>query len=212
MKRNFIFSLVAIAGIFAFPSCTKEPLDNLTEEESRIYITNHDSTASFSSYKTFSIVDTVSVIDNSRLSAKELTAWDARVINALRSQMQSRGFMEVDRDSNPDLGINVSRLYNTYSGIVSYPNYWGGYNDFYDPFYWGYGGYNYNFPPSYGVYQVTEGALSIDMLDLKNAATTNQIKGVWNGLVRGTGIFRNNNVDAQVQVLFDQSPYLRTNQ
>lgn len=210
MKNRLLLAVMAIAAFVTIVGCSKEPLENLTEEESRIYITNHDSTANFMSYKTYSIVDSVSVIDDSRLVGKEVTSYDLQLLGAIRNQMEARGFTYVGRGEDPDLGINVSRLYNTYSGIVSYPNYWGGYGGFYDPFYWGYGGMNYWFPPMYGVYQVTEGALSIDMLDLQNAEASNQIKGVWNGLIRGSGIFNSGTVQNQVQALFDQSPYLRT--
>ena len=98
-------------------------------------------------------------------------------------------------------------MYSTYQGIVEYTDY---YYDYWDPFYWGYGGSSYFFPSYYGVYQVTEGALSVDMLNLKDAATTNQLKSVWNAFVRGSGIFSSGNVNSQVKALFDQSPYLVT--
>jgi hypothetical protein len=128
------------------------------------------------------------------------------------NKMQERGFVRVSKDQEPDLGINVSRLYNTYTGVVSYPDYYGGYYDFYDPFYWGYGGSSYYFPTYYDFYQVTDAALSIDILDLKNAKINNRIVGIWNGLVRGSGIFRSTNTEAQINALFNQSPYLKTQQ
>ncbi len=34
---------------FAFASCNKEPVSNLSNEESRIYITDYDSTVNFTS-------------------------------------------------------------------------------------------------------------------------------------------------------------------
>ena len=77
------------------------------------------------------------------------------------------------------------------------------------PFYWGYGGYGYYVPYGYTVYQVTEGAVSIDMLDLKNADQLTSVRP--NGLVRGDGIFAESNADAQVKALFDQSSYLNAN-
>jgi Domain of unknown function (DUF4136) len=122
--------------------------------------------------------------------------------------MQQRGFLFVSRNQNPDIGITVSRIYNTYQGIVDYTDY---YYDYWDPFYWGYTGSSYFFPSYYAVYQVTEGALSVDMLSLKDARTTNQIKSVWNGVIRGSGIFNSQNVNAQVEALFNQSPYLTSN-
>ena len=204
--------LMLALGIGGLASCTKEPLKNLTAEESRIYITDHDSSVNFSSFKTFSIVDTVSIIEDGQLSGKQLTAWDASILNAVAAEMNARGYTQVSRSQNPDLGVNVSRIYNTYNGVMSYPDYWGGYGSYYDPFYWGYPGSSYYFPQRYSIYQITEGAASIDLLDLETASTTKQIRGVWNGLIRGTGVFNVNNAPSQVRALFDQSPYLKANQ
>ena len=122
--------------------------------------------------------------------------------------MQQRGFVLVPRSQKPDLGVTVSRVYSTHQGIVEYSN---NYYDYWDPFYWGYGGSSYFFPSYYGVYQYTEGALSIDMLNLRDAPRTNQIRSVWNGFIRGSGIFNTQNVSSQVQALFNQSPYLQSN-
>jgi hypothetical protein len=183
----------------------------MSEEESRIYITNHDSTANFNSYKTYSISDSVGLIDNNRFAGREATSWDVQVITAVQNALSARGYVKVDRSQNPDLGVNISRVYNTSTNVVDLTGYYGGYGGYYDPYYWGYGGYDYYFP-TYGYYQSTEGALSIDILDLKNASGSQTIKGVWNGLVRGEGIFSSNNVQSQIQALFDQSPYLKTNQ
>jgi len=212
MRRVSKLALFTIGTVLVFSSCSKDPLNNMTEEESRIYITNHDSTVNFNSYKTYSIVDSVSLIDNGRLAGREATSWDQQVIGAIQNAMNARGFVKVDRTQNPDLGINVSRVYSTTTNVVNLSDYWDYYGGYYDPYYWGYGGYDYYFPPAYGLYQNTEGALSGDILDLKNATSSQTIEGVWNGLVRGEGIFKSSNVQSQVQALFDQSPYLKTNQ
>jgi hypothetical protein len=205
------FAMLAVTGLAALSSCSKDPLKNMTEEESRIYITNRDSTANFASYKTYSIVDSISVIDNNRLTEKTVTTWDQQVLAAVRSAMEARGYTRVSHTQSPDLGINVSRLYNTTTHLVDLSDYWGGYGGYYDPYYWGYGGYGYDFP-YYGTYQSTEAALSIDMLDLKNASGSGTIKGVWSGLIRGSGIFNSSSVDSQVKALFDQSPYINAAQ
>ena len=209
MQRMTSIALLAMGGLFVLSSCTKDPYRDMSEEESRIYITNRDTTANFNSYKTYSIVDSVSLIDNNQFAGKEATSWDLQVIAAVQNEMNARGYTRVSRNQSPDLGINVSRLYNTTTNVVDLTGYWGGYGGYYDPYYWGYGGYDYYFP-TYGYYQSTEAALSIDMLDLENASGTHTIKGVWNGLVRGSGVFRSSNVTSQIQALFEQSPYLRT--
>ena len=203
---GFIMLTLALVG------CRKDPLRDMTEDESRIYITNRDSSANFGALRTFSISDTVAVISNNRLEDRQSTGFDKAVVNAVKREMADRGYTLVANGAKPDIGINVSRVYNSSTGIISYPDYWGGYYGYYDPFYWGYPGYGYNFPGSYGVYEITEGALSIDMLDLKNANQADKsIKGIWNGLIRGTGVFSSGNVDTNVRGLFVQSPYLRSN-
>ncbi|WP_276485100.1 DUF4136 domain-containing protein [Paraflavitalea pollutisoli] len=210
--KNVLLTISAVASLGLLGSCTKEPLNNLTEGESRIYITNYDSTASFASYKTFSIVDSVAVISNNRLEGKAVSDYDIAIIAALKSRLQQQGYTLVNKSQQPDLGINVSRIYNTSTGVISYPDYWGSYYGFYDPFYWGYPGIGYGFPSYYGTYSVTEGALSIDALDLKDAGADKKIEGVWMGLVRGSGVFRAANAPGQVNTLFDQSGYFKTNQ
>lgn len=212
MKNRWIAGIVGMVAI-AFTSCQKDPLKNLSASESRIYITNRDSTANFSTFKTFSVADSVGVIQDNQGSGKALTDYDAAVITALKAALVKRGFQEVARTASPDLGFNVSRIYSTSTGVVSYPSYWSDYGSFYDPYYWGYGGYSYYDPYYYGasyydVYQVTDGALSIDALDLKDAKEGNTIKPVWSGIVRGSGVFNTGNTNSEVQALIDQSTYL----
>ena len=212
MKSLALFSGFALLIAGALTSCKKDAIKNLSEDEARIYITNYDSTANFRNFRTFSIVDSVAVISNNQLQSKERSDYDLQVISAVKSNMQQRGFVLVDKSGQPDLGINVSRITSTQTGVVSYPNYWDYYDSFYDPYYWGYSGYNYYSPYSYGVYQIREGALSIDMLNLKDATSNgNKIGTVWSALARGSGVFRTSNAAAQVQAFFNQSPYLKTN-
>lgn len=208
MKSKNVMWVPILALVALVTGCTKDPVANLTEEESRIYITDHDSTVNFSAYRTFSISDSVAVINDGRAS-KEISATDQAFINAVKAEMQAKGFTMVSKGANPDLGINVSRIYNTSTGIVSYRNYYDMYGGYYDPYYWGYGGYGYYSPYSYATYSIREGALSVDMLDLKNAATSNRINVIWTGLIRGSGIFNSATAASQVKMLFDQSPYLK---
>ena len=209
MKRIISLLLLVTGTSAIITGCQKDPLNHLTQEESRIYITNRDSTVNFSSYKTFSISDSVAVVDNGS-ATKELTGVDQAYIDAVKKYMQQAGFTLVNKNQTPDVGINVTRIYQTSTGVVSYPDYWGYYGGYWDPGYWGYGGYGYDYPYyAYSVYSVTEGALSIDMLDLKNVAThNNKIELIWNGLIRGSGIFNQSTADSQVKALFDQSTYL----
>ncbi len=208
MIRIKLFYLIAPV-FFALQSCVKDAVDNLDGDEKPLYITKADTNADFSSYATFSLADSVAVISNNQLVQRVRTDYDAAFINAIAAQMESRGFTRVAHGNSPDLGISISRIYNDFTGIIDYSDYWGGYNDYWDPYYWGYPGYDYYFPPVYGTYTVTEGAVAIDMFDLKNAAGSNQLRQVWSGLVRGSGTFTSGMINRHSQLLFEQSPYLQ---
>jgi len=209
MKRIILWLTgLTIFSLF-YIGCTKEPLNNLTADESRIYITDHDSSANFSNYKTYSISDSVAVIENGK-STRQLDNTDAAYIDAVKKYMKSAGYTLVAKDQNPDLGVNVNHIINTSTGVISYGDYWNDYGGYWDPYQWGYEGYGYYVPYAYSVYQIKEGAISVDLLDLKNASSTHKIDVIWTGLIRGSGIFDATIADTQVKALFDQSPYLKT--
>ncbi|HET7115893.1 MAG TPA: DUF4136 domain-containing protein [Hanamia sp.] len=210
MKR-VILLLSGLAGFsLLYTGCTKEPLNHLTNDESRIYITDHDSTVNFSNYKTFSISDSVAVINNGQASM-QLNDVDAAYISAVKKYMEQEGYSLVSNNDNPDVGVDVNRIISTSTGVISYGDYWNFYGDYWDPYYWGYPGYGYYIPYAYSVYQIREGAVSVDILDLKNAPEDKKINVIWTGLIRGSGIFDASVADSQVKALFDQSPYLKTN-
>ena len=212
LMKKIASTLLIISSIaFLVSGCRKDVLDNLTDDEARVYITKYDSAVNFSTYQTFRLADSVSVIRDGQLVRHDLTSYDAALLAAISEQMVARGYrLETDEGKAPDLGLQVSRITTEYTGVVSYDDYWGGYGSYWDPFYWGYGGYGYSFPYAFGTYTFREGALSIDMLDLQNPDTSsNKLKSVWTGLGRGTGIFNTSNVNEIVQTLFSQSPYIK---
>jgi hypothetical protein len=208
MKRRLLM-LSAIAALsMIYAGCAKQPLDYVNSNESRIYITDHDSTVNFASYKTYSISDSVAVIKNGN-ATMELNSIDSAYLNSVNKYMSAAGYVLVAKNQSPDLGVNVSRIISTTTGVISYGDYWGDYGGYWDPYYWGYSGYGYYVPYAYSVYQIKEGAMSIDVLDLKDASADKTINVIWTGLIRGSGIFDTSVADAQVKALFDQSPYLK---
>ena len=209
MKKSWLVYL-AVLGFF-LSSCTKDPLDNLTQEESRIYVTNYDTTVSFNNYKTFRIADSVAIIENNQLQGRERTAQAAQFIDATVNALQQKGYVRVNSGQVADLGVTVSAITNTSTQVVSYRDYGNYYGGYWDPFYWDYPGYSYYVPTYYGIYETGETAITIDMVDLKNATNNNnQLKVIWSGLIRGSGIF-SGNISNQVNALFNQSSYLKSN-
>jgi hypothetical protein len=189
--------------------CRKDPQNNLSDEEQRIYITNYDKTASFSTYRTYAIADQVVVVDGSS-SSQQSTAADQALMQALDRALQSRGFQKVATNATADVGVQISRIIRTSTGFVTGPDYY----SYWDPFYWGYGGGWGSgwggWGPGYSVipYEVQEGMLAIDMIDLTNNSSP---RVLWNALVRGPGLASTATVDDIVNKLLAQSLYLQTN-
>lgn len=206
--RKFLLICLVIPVIWG---CKKEPLDNMTQEESRIYITDHDSTVNFSDFKTFSVSDSVALIEGGK-KVMQLNDADQTYIDAVKEEMEAKGYTLVAKDQNPDLGLTVNRIISTSTGVISMGSYWDVYNFYWDPYYWGYPGFDYYLPYAYAVYEVREGAVSVDMVDLKNASENKKLDVVWTGLIRGSGIYNADVAASQVSALFNQSSYLQTNQ
>jgi len=211
-KRTCFAALTVLSlGLLLLAGCAKDALNHLTAEESRVYITNRDSTADFSSYKTYSIVDSVAVIQNNQQYDHELTAGDVQLLQDIKTQMAARGYVLVNSNDNPDLGINVSLISNSYVNVVQYPLDWWDMPGYWGGGYWGYPGYDYYFPPTFGYYQTREDIMTIDLIDLKNATKEGQLAGIWNATLRGEQVLNPDNYPSEVKAVFDQSPYLKTN-
>ena len=207
MKNIWYLCLPVLS--FIMISCTKEPLEDMTQAESRIYVTNYDTAARFTNYQTFKLADSIAVVVNNQLQSRERGEGDALFIDAVANALQQRGYTRVGSGEQADLGVTVSAITNTATQLISYTDYGGYYGGYWDPFY-GYPGYSYYVPTYYGVYETGETALAIDMVDIKNAAqNNNQLRVVWSGLIRGSGIFSSQNINSSVTALFDQSPYLK---
>jgi hypothetical protein len=179
-----------------------------------VYSTQRDSSVNFSSFKTFSIVDSVAVIENDQQPHRELTDADSKLLQEIKDQMQQKGYVPVGKDQDPDLGVNVTRISNSYLNIVQYPYDWWGYPGYWDPYYWGYPGYGYYFPPSFGIYQSQEDLLTIDLINLRDADKNSdkQIDGIWNATIRGDAVLESRNYNNEIKAVFDQSPYLASEQ
>jgi len=210
-KVQFSIIVFSVALALMATSCRKDVINHLSNAESRVYITKRDSAVNFANYRTFRIADSVSVIEDGHLVKHAYTPYDSSMIAALTQEMTQRGYqLQTDDAIKPDLGIDISRIITSYTGTVSYDDYWGYFGNYWDPYYWGYGGYGYYFPYTFGIYTFREGALSVDMLDLKNPNTgSKKLNTIWTGLGYGTGIFDVANVNEEVQALFNQSTYVQ---
>jgi len=212
MKRMLVALVLLGAGMVSVTSCTKDPINNMSYEDSRVYITQKDSSVDFSTYSTFYIADSVAVINGNK-SKKELMPIDSAYIASTVKSLTTAGFTHTTDSSKADLGVVVNRVISYSGGYYDYGSYWGYYGGYWDPgYYWGYPGYGYGYPGFIQPFVVKDVSMEVDILDLKNAAANKKIKLLWMGAINGAGVASNNNTsvaESQVESLFAQSPYLK---
>ncbi len=199
LKKTCLWVVCLSATLF---SCSKDPLSGLSDSDSQIFVTNHDNQANFKLYKTFSVVDSVQVVEDN-YSGTGLTSLDRAMLIRIIDNMEKLGYKYVLASAKPDVGINLARITNTSLNVVSQPI---------SP-YWGYGGgYGYGYPNYYTYYQTSESYWSMSMIDLKNPDTVNnKIKVIWNAQIRGSGLGNDSFVSQMVDSVFGQSSYLKNN-
>ncbi len=198
-------------ALLLFASCSKDPINNLTRAESNVYTTNRDTTVNFSVYKTYSISDSMIIRRSDGLTYSS-TSQDLAFINAFRQNMQSRGFTQVSRGANPDLGVQLSLVISSNVGVIALPDIWGGWNPgIWGPFDpgWGWGmGPGWGWGGGFATYRVTTALMSTDMFDLRNANANRTLRVIWNGVIQGDEVYEPQTANAQISQLFSQSPYL----
>jgi hypothetical protein len=200
--------LILFASAVTFFSCRPEP-EAVDLVDQLVVSTNYDNTANFSSFTTYAIpTDTIGFISETSpdtIIVASKSTFPRPVLQTINSDLQARGYSRVNRNQNPDIGINVLVVndLNVFQDVV-YPNNYGGY-------YGGYYGYNswYSYP-YVQTYAYNTGVLIIEVVDLKHLTPDNKVKVLWTaymGDVYSTLDLERQAVDA-IHQAFTQSPYL----
>jgi len=210
MRRICYLCAVTIsAGLFL--ACQTEP-DSAELIDQMVVSTNYDPEADFTAYTTYAIPsDTIGFRSNNSsdtiITSPEST-FPRHVLSAIRNNLEARGYTRVDRNQDPDLGVNVMVVndFNVFQEIV-YPNYYGYPGNYYSGYY-GYGSYYYY--PYVNTYAYNTGVLIIEVLDLRNRTADNKVRVVWDaylGDVYSTIDRLAQSADG-IDQAFTQSPYL----
>jgi hypothetical protein len=211
---------LCFAGCFTYPDSSERLNDD-------VVFTGHSKDADFSNFRTFAvdpIVHLANVGSDSQVQTTDAgrTLSDG-VVSHLTQQLEDRGFQSVDAAADPDLGVSVTAISGSQSGVVT-GGYWGGYY----ASYWGFPGYSYYYPYStYYTYQT--GSLIVDMADLSSgrqalmAASSEPDDAAPGGLAVVWGMIaykayvgdddtsRVNAANAAIDQALEQSPYLERN-
>nr|WP_183576347.1 DUF4136 domain-containing protein [Mucilaginibacter sp. X5P1]MBB6140098.1 hypothetical protein [Mucilaginibacter sp. X5P1] len=115
--KKIIYVLAAVA--IGFASCQKQP-DYNQLSSAFVVSTNLDKTATFSSYKTYYIADTVINLGGTGNDTVLTDNSALQLINAVKTNMAARGYTLVSRLLKPDLGLRVG-VVKTVNVNVYYP-------------------------------------------------------------------------------------------
>jgi len=208
MKR-IIPAIVIIIVI----SCHKVP-DTAQLANSFAVITNRDKTVVFNDYKNFFISDTVSYISTVPGDDSIIVGNPAQVlVNAVKNNLRSNGYILVSSRSNPDLGVKITAIKQVDAGVIYPPGWWWRYPGYPGDCYWGFcypGSYPYPFVYAYHV-----GDLIIEVYDLKNALSNHALHVIWLANVEGVlHSISQEDIDKAILGIdqaFAQSPYFKTN-
>jgi hypothetical protein len=172
MKKIAIVLILSAAVM----GCETQP-DNARLLDELVVSTNYDKGAAFGSYLTYAIpTDTIGFVSNTNPNDTILVSatsdnYPRKVLTQVISNLNDRQYTRVDRNQNPDLGVNVYVVKDlNISQQVVYPNY-------YYPYYYGYGSY-YSYP-YVNTYAYNTGALVVEIVDLKNVTPDNKVKVIW---------------------------------
>ena len=197
-------------ALLAYSCIAPNPETSLAPDEKDIYLTNFDPSGNFSNYKTYTISDSVSYSTNQDTTIKKmLGSIDQLTVSEIKNAMQGKGYTLVAKDQSPDVAITVDRVSITSIGTgITYPYGYGGYGYGY-----GYGSY-YGSPAYVYNYEITNDALILQMLDLKDQSKPGFLKVVWQGEILGD-FSPNQSVTLEtrftngIRNLFAQSKYLQ---
>ena len=179
-----------------------------------VVTTSFDPEATFDSYKTYAITtDTIGYMANNS-SQEIITASESDyprpVLEAIRLNMDQRGFTRVGKNESPDLGVNVVVVndFNVFQELV-YPD------PYYYPgnYYSGYYGYNsWYYYPYVNTYAYNTGVLIIELVDLKNRTPDNKVRIVWSAYLGDIYSTINliDQTEAGIDQAFAQSAYIST--
>jgi hypothetical protein len=188
---------------------------SFTADETDIVATVYDTTADFSSNRTFVVLDSVVHLEDPEVDDPVDIPRDNDdlMINTVKENLRSLGYTELENPSAsnlPDIFLTISVTATEWTGYVSYPWWgWWGWYPWYPP---GWGpGWGPGYPCCTSVYKYTTGTILVDMYDVSESSQ-DDLSIPWNAALNGVaaggqGAAR---IRARLDQAFDQSPYLRT--
>lgn len=210
MKLKTFLVILFVSVLF---SCRKEP-DTEDLKLEQVVATDRDLAANFSSYATYFISDTVSIVASVSADSILTGPMALQLVTAVKTNMNARGYTFKTRAQGlPDLGLRLTVIKDiTRTAICG--GWWDGWYGYYPPWYWGCyycGGYYY---PWCTTYTYTVGTSTLYMFDVKNQGANHNLRALWGATSFGVFSTSNNQTNADlttnaINQAFTQSTYLK---
>ena len=208
MKKLIFFASLAILAT----ACHKEPTPQDADNELLVY-TSPSKDVTFTSYKTFDLVDSLLIIGQSDKPVYSQSDNALALIQQVRTNMEKLGYIYTPSNPDADLGIQMTYIIKTERYVKYYndPYWWLDYPGYWPSGFWGnWTGFYYPYPVSY---TYTTNALIVDMVDLTTEEKADEpLEVIWTSYIGGpASVYADDNV-ARIKVAIDQafaqSPYL----
>jgi len=211
LKRFRFWKLPALLTILLMMwSCYPYSTTNVDDYD--VVVTTFDKDVNFSSFKTFSMPDSVVKLKGDIEVSDD---YDALMLLLVRQNMENLDYTYIEYDTTapkPDVimavGVVATKT-TTISGGWGYPGWgWGG-------GWWGYPGYGWYYPPYYQVSSYSTGTVFVQMADPDEADPDEETIPVYwfarmNGLLRSSDSATESVIKKTINQAFEQSPYLGT--
>lgn len=207
MKKILLIPAVIILAV----ACHKEPYTD-SDNEYLVY-TSPGKQITFTSFQTFDLADSLLIIGQSNKPVYSQSDNALALIQAVRTNMEKRGFIYTPDNPDADLGIQMTYVIKTERYVQYYrdPYWWLDYPGYWSPGFWGnYTGFYYPYPVTY---TFSTNSLMIDMVNLTVPRTGNEaLEVVWSAYIGGPAStstdYDVNRMKASIDQAFVQSPYL----
>ena len=207
MKKILLIPAVIILAV----ACHKEPYTD-SDNEYLVY-TSPGKQTTFTSFQTFDLADSLLIIGQSNKPVYSQSDNALALIQAVRTNMEKRGFIYTPDNPDADLGIQMTYVIKTERYVQYYrdPYWWLDYPGYWSPGFWGnYTGFYYPYPVTY---TFSTNSLMIDMVNLTVPRTGNEaLEVVWSAYIGGPAStstdYDVNRMKASIAQAFVQSPYL----
>ena len=193
-------------------ACHKEPTPQDADNEFLVY-TSPSKDVTFTSYKTFDLVDSLLIIGQSDKPVYSQSDNALALIQQVRTNMEKLGYIYTPSNPDADLGIQMTYIIKTERYVKYYndPYWWLDYPGYWPSGFWGnWTGFYYPYPVSY---TYTTNALIVDMVDLTTEEKADEpLEVIWTSYIGGpASVYADDNVARMKQAIdqaFAQSPYL----